>query len=88
MPNPQGKTDSPAVPCVVSAGEIYDKGEVCRRLRWARHSWRQARRAGLRTVRFGARDFVLGAWIIEFFAALADRQGDNGEAVAGQGKET
>lgn len=61
-------------PPVVCADELYTFTEICARLRWRRHSRQQARRLGLKTVRFGSRDYVLGRDLLAFFDRLAQKQ--------------
>jgi len=65
------RNDSPAV---IRDGELYPLDEVGRRLRWRRHSIRQALRAGLRTTKFGSRRYVTGAAVLDLMDRLADEQ--------------
>ena len=57
---------------VIRADEAYRLSEACRRLGFGEHSLRRARRAGLKTRRFGRSKFVLGADIIRFLESLDD----------------
>ena len=59
---------------VINVLEVYTMDEVARRMRWKAHSIRQAKRLGLKTVRFGSRDYVLGRHVLEFFEKLAQMQ--------------
>lgn len=45
-----------------------------RRLGWSKKSIIQAKRAGLKSVRFGHCDFVLGKWLWEFIEKLGESQ--------------
>lgn len=73
-PHPAGGR---AVAGVVRADELYTAAEVRRRLRWRDHSFRQAKRKGLRVVTFGRTKYVLGSDVLAFFEQLAAQQ--NGE---------
>ena len=53
-------------PAVVKKGAAYTAEELCRRLRWKKHSLRQARRLGLKLHRHGSRDYAIGDEVIEF----------------------
>lgn len=69
-PKPSANT----TPAVVNAYEVYVWEELQKRLRWKKHSGRQARRMGLRVVRFGSRNYCLGADVLRFFELLAAQQ--------------
>ena len=73
-PKPRPKPEPNTTPAVVDARQLYTFDEAARRLRWRKHSRRQARRLGLRVTRFGSRDYVSGAELIRFFEHLAQRQ--------------
>ena len=72
-PQPTNNT----TPAVVRADELYSLEEAARRLRWRTHSVRQAKRAGLRVIRFGSRDYISGRAILEFFDRLAKDSASN-----------
>lgn len=59
-------------PPVIRADEMYVWEEVCRRLRWRKHSARQARRLGLKPIRFGSRLYIHGSTVLEWFSTLAE----------------
>ena len=81
-PKPAPNTSPP----VVRADEIYTFEEVCRRLRWRKHSARQAKRLGIRLIRYGSRDYCLGSDVLAFFDGLAQQQvGDGDRATEGDG---
>lgn len=69
-------------PGVISLQEIYTLAEVRKRLGWRAHSLREARRLGLRVIRFGRAKYVTGRDLANFFAALAQDEDArrNGEA--------
>ncbi len=70
-----GKAPQPNMsPSVIRADECYPLDEFARRLRWKKHSIRQAQRMGLRTILFGSRLYVLGSDGLKFFELLATRQ--------------
>jgi len=48
---------------------IYTVGELKRRLRWGRVSWRKARRDGLRVLRAGRSRYVRGSDLIDYLEA-------------------
>jgi hypothetical protein len=55
-------------PPVVRADELYLWSELVRRLRWKRHSARQAQRLGLRPIKFGSRLYIHGSTVLAWFA--------------------
>ena len=59
---------------VIRADEIYVAEEYYRRMRWRKHSIRQAKRLGLPTIRYGSRDYIIGADAIEWFRRLGSQQ--------------
>ncbi len=61
-------------PAVIEPGVVLTAEELRRRLRWQKHSYAQARRLGLRTVRFGSRNYVLSSDVVSFFERLAQEQ--------------
>lgn len=71
-------------PAVIDANKVYTFKEAARRLRWKQHSTRQARRMGLRVVKFGSRNYVLGQHVLEFFQRLAEEQRKDLDAREGQ----
>jgi hypothetical protein len=66
-----------AMPAVIDANAVYTLDEAARRLRWRRHSIRQALRAGLATAKFGSRRYVTGRAIYDFVDRLANEQTEN-----------
>ena len=64
-----------APPAVISACEVYDIREACRRLRWGRKTLRSAERAGLKTTTWGRIKYARGQAILDFFAELEAKQG-------------
>ena len=71
---PKSKPEPNASPPVVNATELYPLDELCRRLRWRRHSRQQALRKGLKSVLFGSRRYVKGSWALAFFDQLLKEQ--------------
>ena len=71
---PKPKPEPNTTPAVIDARQLYSFDEAARRLRWKKHSRQQARRLGLKTVRFGSRDYVLGRDLLAFFDRLAQKQ--------------
>jgi hypothetical protein len=71
-----GRSTADSCPAVVEEGCLYTLGELAQRLRWKRHSTRQALRNGLRTSKFGSRRYVLGADALAFFRFLAEQQAE------------
>ena len=65
-----------AAPAVVNAHECYTLQEVARRMRWKRHSIRQAIRAGLVTTKFGSRRYVVGQAVIDLMQKLSQEQNE------------
>jgi len=63
----------------VRADEVLTVVELCRRLRWRGHSLRQAKRLGLPTIRFGARDYAIGDEVLTWFKSLAQRKSERDE---------
>ena len=72
---PASQPPAASPPGVIETGCVYTLDEAAKRLRWRTHAVRQARRAGLQTVKFGSRRYVSGAAVIAFFESLADDQG-------------
>lgn len=62
------------LPASVEAGSVLTLQELARRLRWKRHSIRQARRLGLPVVRFGSRDYCLTDDVVMWFRTLREQQ--------------
>ena len=76
---PQTTTPRPAPklsvsPAVIRADELYTWEELRKRLRWKRHSARQAQRLGLKPIRFGSRAYVTGEDVLDFFRKLSRQQ--------------
>jgi len=76
---PRPKPEPNTTPGVIDANGVYTLEELAKRARWKKHSIRQALRLGLRTCKFGSRRYCLGADVISFFEALAERQHANGD---------
>ena len=66
-PTPSPNTSPP----VIRADELYLWEELQRRLRWKKHSARQARRLGLDPIKFGSRLYIHGSTVLEWFSKLA-----------------
>ena len=64
-------------PAVINAHEVYTLSEAARRMRWKRHSIRQAIRAGLVTTKFGSRRYVVGQAVIDLMSRLAEEQAED-----------
>ena len=58
----------------IRADTLYLAVEFRRRLGWGLKSYRQAKRRGLRFVRFARREYVAGADVLAFFGRLAEDQ--------------
>ncbi len=61
-------------PAVIDANAVYTLEEAAKRMRWQKHSTRQALRAGLRTTKFGSRRYVVGQAILDLMEKLAREQ--------------
>jgi hypothetical protein len=61
-------------PAVVNGQEVYVFEEFARRMRWRKHSIRQANRLGLPTIRYGSRDYIIGADAIAWFREIGSPQ--------------
>lgn len=68
------------LPGIIEADALYEAREFYRRARWRRHSQRHAKRLGLKVIRFGARDYILGKHALEFFERLAEQQAQKSKA--------
>ena len=68
---PRQKPQPNNTPAVIDGNQVYLFEEACRRLRWRKHSARQAKNLGLQIVKFGSRNYVLGRHILEFFERLS-----------------
>ena len=68
------KPEANNTPPVVRADEMYVADEFYRRCRWRRHSIRQAKRLGLPTIRYGSRDYIVGADAIAWFREIGSQQ--------------
>ena len=73
---PRPKPEPNNSPGVIRADEVYVFEEACRRLRWRRHSAQQAKRLGLKPIKFGSRLYISGSAILKFFEDLARRQNE------------
>lgn len=67
----------------VCRGAVYTVEEVCRRLRWEKWAFRQVRLHGLRAIRCGRRNYVLGDDVLAFFERLAEEQRPERKAADG-----
>ena len=76
---PHPKPEPNGCPAVVSVHELYTLEEVARRLRWKRHSIRQALRNGLVTAKFGSRRYCTGRAVRDFMERLAQQQAENSD---------
>lgn len=63
-------------PSSIQAGEVLTLAEAARRLNWGPRMVSQAQRDGLRTILYGRVKYTTGQWVAEFFATLAERQGN------------
>lgn len=66
-------------PAVVRADELLLWEELQRRLRWKKHSARQAQRRGLKPIKFGSRLYIHGSTVLEWFEQLGQRQAEDEE---------
>lgn len=73
-PQPRKRPVPNNTPAVANANELYTFDELSQRLRWKEHSRRQAKNLGLKVVRFGSRDYVLGRDVLDFYEQLAEQQ--------------
>ena len=71
-PRPEPNTSPP----VIRADELYTLDEAAKRMRWRKHSMRQAIRAGLITTKFGSRRYVVGQAVLDLMRKLANEQAD------------
>lgn len=58
----------------IRADTLYRATEMRRKLGWGFKSYRQAKRKGLRTVKFARQEYVLGSDVLGLFARLAEDQ--------------
>lgn len=72
-PAPEPSTGS------IRADELLLMKEASRRLGWQRKTLAHAKREGLKTIKFGRSDYVLGSDLLAFFAQLAERPTDDEE---------
>jgi hypothetical protein len=63
-----------ATPAVIEAGGVYTETELAKRMRWKKHSLRQAKKLGLRSIRFGSRNYVLGSDVLKWFEGLQQQK--------------
>lgn len=73
---PKPRPESNSYPAVINAQEVYTLAEVAKRMRWKRHSIRQAIRAGLVTTKFGSRRYVVGQAVIDLMQKLSQEQNE------------
>jgi len=59
----------------VRADEVLPAAVLRARLNWGRKSYTAALRDGLRAIRYGRIDYVLGSDVLMFFGRLAARDG-------------
>ncbi len=59
-------------PGCITPEALYTAEEVRARLRMGRRTWRQLCRKGLKPIRFGRRDYVLGASVIETLTKMTE----------------
>jgi len=72
MTPPRKPTPDSSPPGIIEADAVYVAAEFYRRMRWHRHSQRQARRLGLPVIRFGSRDYIIGRKALEWLEKLAE----------------
>jgi hypothetical protein len=70
--DPSPRAQANTSPPVIRADELYLWSELVKRLRWKRHSARQAQRLGLKPTRFGSRLYISGAAVMAWFADLQE----------------
>jgi hypothetical protein len=63
----------------IRADEVLLYSEAARRLGWCTKSRRFAKQRGLRVIRFGRWEFVLGSDVLDFFRKLAEQQAASSE---------
>ena len=73
---PRPKPESNLTAGVVRADELYLWTEIQKRLRWRRHSARQAQRLGLKPIKFGSRLYVHGSTVLKWFEKLSQQQNE------------
>lgn len=69
----QPRSDANTSPPVIRADEVYTLEEAARRMRWRKHSTRQALLAGLVTTKFGSRRYVVGQAVLDLMQKLAEQ---------------
>jgi hypothetical protein len=62
----------------IRADELLPFSEAARRLGWCAKSRRFAQRDGLRVIRYGRFQYVLGTDLLDFFRRLAEGQAGQG----------
>ena len=60
----------------ITAAELLLVRKLCKRLGWERKTLAHAKRAGLRTIRFGRFDYARGCDVLDFFTKLAEQQAE------------
>ncbi|MFZ1933792.1 MAG: hypothetical protein WCB27_07080 [Thermoguttaceae bacterium] len=73
---PTRPTAPPPARGSVRADELMLFAEAARRLGWCAKSRRYAQRDGLRVIRYGRHQYVLGRDLLDFFNKLADQGGE------------
>jgi hypothetical protein len=56
----------------IDPNRLYRADEIAARMGWRPSGWRAARRAGLRSTRYGKHYFCLGKDVVEFIANHAE----------------
>ena len=64
----------------VRGDEILPAAELRRRMAWGRKTYTRARAEGLRAIRYGKSDYIMGRDLLEFFGHLAQQQAPAGAA--------
>ncbi len=77
-PKARPKPEPNEYPAVIEANAVYTLEEAAKRMRWKRHSTRQALRSGLVTARFGSRRYVVGQAVLDLMQKLGEQQADEG----------
>ena len=68
-------------PSKIESSEVYALDEFLSRVGWRSHAFRQAKRNGLRVIRFGCRAYVRGVDFLDFLDTMA-RQDESSEHAA------
>ena len=73
-PTPRSKPEPNNTAGVVERGKLYVAKALYHEMRWKTHSVREAKRRGMPVIRFGSRDYVVGAHFIDWFSSLGQGQ--------------